>query len=286
MRNHNLLSLLSDKLSPEELGLVYKSYDIIGDIAIIRVPEKLKNKSTIIAESLMSLHEQVKAVWRQSGAVEGEFRLRDLEHVAGEKRTVTIYREHTCVFKVNLASCYFSPRLSYERMRIARQVKSGEVMVNMFAGVGSFSLVIAKHSRVDRVYSIDANPTAVDYMQENVFLNHMVNRVVPLQGDAAAVIMKRLQNKADRVLMPLPEKAYEYPDYAVAALKPKGGWIHYYDFEHAGKDEKPMEKVKSRVSEKLSQLGIDSSISFSRVVRDIGPRWLQVVVDIEVRGKV
>jgi len=286
LRVHSLLDLLSGKLSPEELRFVYKSYDIIGDIAVIRLSKELKNKSSIIAEALMSLHKQVKAVWCQSSAVGGEFRLRDLEHVAGEKRTVTLYKEYGCVFNVDLATCYFSPRLSYERMRIARLIKPDEVVVNMFAGVGSFSIMIAKHSEARRVYSIDVNGAAVDYMRENVFLNHMVNRVVPLKGDARMVITERLQNTANRVLMPLPEKAYEYLDCAVAALKPNGGWIHYYDFEHAGKDENPVEKVKSKVSERLSQLGIDFAIPFARIVRDVGPRWLQVAVDIEVRGKV
>jgi len=89
LRRHSILNLLENKLNPDELSRVYKSYDIIGDIAIIRVPEKLKSKSIIIAEALMQLHKHVKSVWRQSSAVGGEFRLRDLEHVMGEERTVT-----------------------------------------------------------------------------------------------------------------------------------------------------------------------------------------------------
>jgi tRNA (guanine37-N1)-methyltransferase len=285
LRKHSLSNLLEAKLSPEELKFVYKSYDIIGDISIIRVPEKLKSRSTIIAEALMMLHKHLKAVWRQSGAVSGKFRLRDLEHVAGEKRTVTTYKEHGCVFRVDLLNCYFSPRLAYERMRIAQLVKPSEIVVNMFAGVGSFSIIIAKHSRAERVYSIDVNPLAFKYMRENVLLNHVLNRVVPLRGDANTVIMKRLQNMADRVLMPLPEKAYEYLDSAVTTLEPKGGWIHYYGFEHARKDKNPVEKLKMKISRKLSQLNIDFALPFGRIVRDTGPRWQQVVVDIQIRKK-
>jgi tRNA (guanine37-N1)-methyltransferase len=285
LRKHSLSNLLKDKLSPEELRLVYKSYDIIGDIAIIRVPEKLKGKSAIIAEALMGLHKHVKAVWRQSGAVGGEFRLRGLEHVVGKKSTVTTYNEYGCVFRIDLVNCYFSPRLAHERMRITRLVKPSEVVVNMFAGVGSFSIIIAKYSRAERVYSIDVNPMAFEYMRENVLLNHVLNCVVPLKGDAKIVIMGRLQNMANRVLMPLPEKAYEYLDYAVATLKPNGGWIHYYDFEHAGRDENSIKKVKMKISRKLSQLNIDFALPFSRVVRDTGPRWQQIVVDIQIRRK-
>jgi tRNA (guanine37-N1)-methyltransferase len=285
LRKCSLSNLLENKLSPEELRLVYKSYDVVGDIAVIRVPEKLKGRTTIIAGALMGSQKHLKAVWRQTGAVDGEFRLRGLEQVAGEKRAVTNHREHGCVFRVDLLNCYFSPRLAYERMRIAQLVRPGEIVVNMFAGVGSFSIIIAKHSRVERVYSIDVNPMAFEYMWENVSLNRVVNRVVPLSGDAKAVVMERLQNTADRVLMPLPEKAYECLDCAVATLKPKGGWIHYYDFEHARKGEDPVEKVKAKISRKLSQLNVDFALPFGRIVRDTGPRWQQVVVDVQIRTR-
>ena len=285
MRKHDLSNLLENKVGAAESRLVYKSYDIIGDIAVIRVPPKLKTKSVIIAESLMELHTQLKSIWGQSGAVKGEFRLRDLEHLAGEKRTTTTYKEHGCVFKVDLLNCYFSPRLAYERMRIAHQAEPHEIVVNMFAGVGSFSVVMAKYSRVERVYSIDINPTAFEYMQENVLFNRVFNRVVPICGDAKAIIMSRLREKTDRVLMPLPEKAYEYLDCAVASLNSKGGWIHYYDFVHVRKDEDPMAKVKAKISRRLSQLKVDFVLPFGRVVRDTGPRWQQVVIDIQVGKK-
>jgi len=272
-------------LQPEELELVYRSYDIVGDIVIIRVPEKLRRHSITIGETIMKLHKNVKAVWRQSSAVGGKFRLRKLEHVTGEKRTITTYVEHACVFSVDLANCYFSPRLSHERMRIARLVQPRETAVNMFAGVGSFSIVIAKHSDAESVYSIDVNPTAVRFMQENVLLNRVLNRVVPLKGDAKTVIKERLQGTADRVLMPLPEKAYEYLDAGVETLKTNGGWIHYYDFEYARKGENPIEKAKAKVFEKLSLMNLDFAIPFGRLVRDTGPRWQQVVLDIQILGK-
>lgn len=82
--------------------------------------------------------------------------------------------------------------------------------------------------------------------------------------------------------MPLPEKAYEYLDYALMALKPSGGWIHYYDFVHAGRDEKPVEKVRAKVTAKLSESNVKSEVIFGRVVRATGPYWFQVVVDVFV----
>ena len=274
--------LLTDKLEPWELKLVYKSYDIVGDIAIIRVPESFEERSKIIAEAVMQTHKRVKTVWRQARPVSGDFRLRGLEFVLGEGKTETLHREHGCVFKVDLEKCYFSPRLSYERMRIARQVQPREVILNMFAGVGCYSIFIAKHSEAEKIFSIDINPVAIHYMQENIKLNKAEERVIPVQGDAKKVIEERLQNVADRVLMPLPERAYEYLDYALLTLKPTGGWIHYYDFEHAKKPEDPIEKVKTRVSEKLKKFNVDFETSFQRIVRGVGPNWFQVVLDIRV----
>jgi tRNA (guanine37-N1)-methyltransferase len=279
----NLRILLADKLEPSELKLIYKSYDIIGDVAIIRVPEPLKERSKIIAEAVMQTHKRIKAVWQQADPVSGDFRLRGLEFVMGKRKTETVHREHGCIFRVDLEKCYFSPRLSYERMRIARQVQLGEVVFNMFAGVGCYSIVIAKHSKPEKIFSIDINPVAIQYMQENIKLNKVEEKVIPVQEDAKKVIEEKLQNTADRVLMPLPEKAYEYLDYALLALKPTGGWIHYYDFEHAKKGETPVEKIEAKVSEKLQMLGVSFEVAFGRVVRKTGPNWYQVVLDLQVK---
>ena len=279
----DLKVLLADKLEPQELKLIYKSYDIVGDIAIIRVQEHLKERTKIVAEAVMQTHKSTKAVWRQITPVSGNFRLRGLEFVLGERKTETLHREHGCIFKVDLEKCYFSPRLYYERMRISRQVQPGEVVLNMFAGVGCYSIIIAKHSKPEKIFSIDINPAAIRYMRQKIKLNKIDEKVVSVQQDAKKVIEEDMQNVADRVLMPLPEKVYEYLEYALLALKPTGGWIHYYDFEHAKKDENPIGKIESKVSEKLQMLGVNFEVMFGRIVRATGPNWYQVVLDIRVK---
>ncbi len=277
-----LKNVLANKLEPEELGLLYKSYDVVGDIAVIRVPEPLEPRSRIIAEAIMQTHKRVKTVLRQVSPISGDLRLRKLEWVKGERKTETFHKEFGCVFKVDLEKCYFSPRLSHERMRIAKLVKPNEVIVNMFAGIGCYSIIIAKHSEAKKIFSIDINPIAVQYMQENIEINKVRERVLPVEGDAKRIVEERLRNVANRVLMPLPEKAYEYLDCAVLALKPTGGWISYYDFEHARKNENPVGKIKRKVFEKLENLNVNFEIPFGRVVRTTGPNWYQVVIDMEV----
>jgi len=220
-------------------------------------------------------------VLAQTSPVRGDFRLRKLEYIAGENKAITLHKESGCLFSVNVGECYFSPRLFYERMRIAKQVRKGEVIVNMFAGVGCFSIAIAKHSNAEKLYSIDINPVAVQNMQENVRLNRVYGKVMPILGDAKEVIEKTLCHVADRVIMPLPEKAFEYLPYALLALKKAGGWIHYYDFEHAKKNEDPIVKVRLKVAEKLGSLGVAFEIPFGRVIRTTGPNWYQIVLDIK-----
>jgi tRNA (guanine37-N1)-methyltransferase len=278
-----LRKILLEILPPEDLAYVYNSYDIVGDIAVIRLTEKSRKYSEIIGEAILNVHKNVKTVLAQTSPIHGDFRLRKLEHVAGENRTITVHKESGCLFTVDVEKCYFSPRLFYERMRIAKQVDSGEVVVNMFAGVGCFSVIIAKHSDARKVYSIDVNTVAIQYMQENIMLNRVYGKVVSLEGDAKEIIKDRLCHVANRVLMPLPEKAFEYLPYALLALKKTGGWIHYYDFEHAKKNESPVEKVKLKVAEKLKSLNVDFEFPFSRVVRTTGPNWYQTVLDIRVK---
>ncbi len=279
----DLKDALRGKLSPRELASVYKSYDVIGDIAIIRIPELLIPHSETIAKAMMQQQKHVKAVWRQASPVSGDFRLRKLKWVAGEKKTETVYKEHDCLFEVDIRQCYFSPRLAFERMRIASLVRENEVVVNMFAGVGSYSILIAKHSNVAKVYSIDINPVAIKYMRKNALLNKVISKVVPIEGDARMTIESRLENTADRVLMPLPEKAYKYLESALSAVKPKGGWIHYYCFRHATKQEDPVEKARIRIAEKLTKNHVNFELALGRIVRQTGPNWYQVAIDIKVQ---
>ncbi|MEM3013670.1 MAG: class I SAM-dependent methyltransferase family protein [Candidatus Bathyarchaeia archaeon] len=264
---------------------IIRSYDVIGDIAVIKIPKKIEHKSDEIARAIMQVNQHIKTVLQQIGPVKGELRLRNLKWLAGEKKTETLHKESGCIFKVDLEKCYFSPRLSFERMRVAKQVMPNEIIVNMFAGVGCFSILIAKYAKPRKVYSIDVNPEAIRYLEENITLNKVNYVVESIKGDAKEVIMSRLQNLADRVLMPLPEKALEYLNYALFTLKTNGGKIHYYDFIHAEKGKDPIEEVQRRVSERLQDAKVSFRFTFGRIVRTVGPRWYQVVLDIDIYKK-
>ena len=271
---------LSAALPSEELSKVYNSFDVIGDIAIIIV-NTIQNAEAI-ARQIMASQKNIKTVLTPATRITGDFRVRELKYLAGENKTITSHKESGCTFKVDVEKCYFSPRLSYEHSRIAKLVLSSETVVNMFAGIGCFSVAIAKTASQTKVYSIDINPAAIQCMEENVRINEVEESVFPMFGDAKDIINSKLLGLADRVLMPLPEKALEYLPYALLALKSTGGWIHYYDFQYAPKRENPAVKTKLKIAEKLDCLCINYVFANSRVMRPTGPNWYQTVVDIKV----
>ncbi len=270
----NLREALRGQLTEEQLARI-RAFDVVGDIAIVKLPDELLPKKHLIGRALMEVHRHVRTVLRQTSAVGGEFRTRELEVIAGEPRTETIHQEHGCKFKTDLAQAYFSPRLATERIRIARLVKPGEVVTNMFAGVGCYSIVIAKHSGVKKVYSIDKNPAAVKYMRDNIRINKVAARVVPIQGDAGEIIRRYLGGRADRVLMPLPEFARDFFDVALLALKRRGGVIHFYDF---GEEPDLFGPSLEFVREAASGRKIEPIEK--RILRSYAPRIYHVVLDL------
>lgn len=274
-----LKQVLGRILTPEETAQVYSAFDQIGDIVIIKIPDELMPKKKVIAGAILANVKTVRAVFAQVSAVKGDFRVRDLEFIAGENRTVTEYKEHACRFKVDVARTYFSPRLSTERLRIAEMVGDNETIVNMFAGVGTYSVVIAKTNRTCRVYSIDSNSAASELDKINAKLNKVQDRVVSICGDADKVIKEQLAGQADRVLMPLPERAREFVDSAVIALKEKG-IVHY--FAHVKADGKKAGQELGLEDARNAFAKYDHQVLATRVVREVGPRVYQIVADVSV----
>lgn len=258
------------------------AYDSIGDIAIIKIPSNQIHRKKTIAKRVMKKNNHIKTVLNQVSSVKGTFRLRKLEYVLGEAKTTTIYKEYGCCFNVDLASVFFTPRLSYDRRRIVDLVSYDETILNMFAGVGCYSILIAKHRPVKRVFSIDLNPKAVELLKDNILMNRVPDKVIAIEGDAQDVISSRLKQSCNRVLMPLPELAYEYLEFGIQALDGGKGIIHYYDVIFAKKGEDPIKRLIHSITPKLKTLTYVYRINNSRIVRMVGPRGYQIVLDIDI----
>lgn len=272
-----LKKALENVLSEKESEELFSAFDQVGEIIIVRIPESLLSKKKIIGEKLLEQVKTARSVFYQSSSVEGDFRTRDLEIIAGEDNTVTEYKEFGCRFIVDVEKAFFSPRLSTERDRIANLVQDGEIVINMFGGVGMFSIIVAKRKKC-AVYNIDINPIAANLCEKNIGLNKLAGKVVSIQGDAAQIIEEQLKNKGDRVLMLLPERSDEFLSSAISATK-SNGIIHYYSHIHA--DEKSQ---AAKISEKHYQdiSPVKSKILYSKIVRAVGPRYYQTVVDVRI----
>ena len=276
-----LIGVLEEKLSPHLLASLPHAVDFVGDIAIVEIPPELENYKRMIGEAMLSTHKRVSTVLAKSGAVGGIYRVRKFEVIAGADKTETVHKEHGCVFHVDLSKAYFSPRLSYEHSRIAAQVKQGETVIDMFAGVGPFSILIAKKCANVKIYAIDVNPDAVHYLKKNIKSNNVEAKVTSILGDARQIIKEELKAAANRIIMNLPEKAIEYVDIACEALQKEGGIIHYYEFTSAPN---PLEAAKNRFNEVMKQASRSlEKILSARIVRATAPYTWQVVVDAEIR---
>ena len=273
-----LKKALENILSDKDNADLVSAFDQIGDIIIVRIPDSLISKKKIIGKTLLEQVKTAKSIFYQSSPVEGDFRTRNLQLIAGDKKTETEYKENGCRFIIDVEKAFFSPRLSTERERISNLVNDGDVIINMFGGVGMFSILAAKKKHCI-VYNIDINPTASKLCEENIKLNKLKGDVISLNGDSIKIINEQLQNKADRVLMLLPERSDEFLDTAILSLK-KNGFIHYYSHIHA---EKKQDAPKLSEEHFLSINKTRAKIISSKNVRPIGPRFYQTVVDIKIQ---
>lgn len=256
-------------LCPEDLLGFRPSFEVVGDIAIVE-----DDRAEQVASAIMSCYRSIRAVISPISDVEGEFRTRRFRHVAGEKRTITTHKEHGLRYHVDLEGAYFTPRLGTERLRVVGQVKPNDVVLDMFAGVGPFSLLFAKRGAC--VIAIEKNPVAVKYLKENALLNK-VQDIEILEGDAAD-LSPLFGNTADHVIMNLPHSASQFLIPAIKAAR-DGGIIHYYAIAPEDSLYRDVELIK-KASE---QLGYSSEIVYQGIVRSYAPKRYNVVIEFRVK---
>lgn len=266
----NFVEYLNDKLPEKELEEIRKSFDIIGDIVILEIPPELENEKKIIAEAVLKFTKR-RSIYYKKSKVQGITRTRKLEFLAGEDNLETIHKEFGIRFKLNPSTVYFSPRLATERLRVVNEVKENETVIDFFAGIGSFPISIA-HTINARIYSVDINPEAYKYVQENIKLNKLVGEVIPIEGDIREVI--KTLPPADRIIMNLPGSAKDFLPAAVKHLK-KGGVLNYYEFSS------DYETVINRV--KKIAYPRESEVLNIRKVKSQSPGVWHMALDIKIK---
>ena len=269
-----------------------RSFDILGNIVIVnfpkefqtghhrRTPKNLGKRFLLgakikFAEKLLKEQKPVKTILEKKGKVKGRLRKIKTEHLAGEKTKEVLYRENGCVFRFNIDTTYFSPRLSNERKEIASKIKKGEEVLVMFAGVAPFSIVIAKNSKAGKVYSNEINREANKYAELNIGLNKLKNKVELISGD-----IKRVAKKLgcfDVIVMPRPQLKDSFLEQAFALSK-KGTRIYYYDFCKVDETDLIVEKIKQEAKKFKKKIKILNV----KPAGEIAPYKIRVRVDFQV----
>lgn len=279
-RPRTLAEVLNGRLPPHVAALVPKSFDIVGHVAIIELPDQLAPFDELVGKGVLEVCPNVQTVMAKAGAFSSDYRTRELRLIAGEDNSVTCYREHGCVFELDVRTVFFSSRLSHERQRVASQVQPGETVIDMFAGVGPYSILMAKKEPLSTVYAIDANPSAFKFLVSNILVNKVLSSVRPMIGDAREIVRLNLSKTADRVVMNLPGSALDFVDVACSGLKERGGIIHFYSFESAATSH---EAASAKLEERVEGSGRElKSISAIRTVKEIAPYRVQVAIDARV----
>lgn len=253
------------------------SFDIIGDITIIQIPKGMEKKSKEMALEVVKKNKNVKTVYAR-GKFRGRLRKHDVKFIYGIKKEETIHKESGCLMKLNVKTCYFSPRLSNDRLDIAKQTKKNENVLVMFSGIAPYGLVIAKQGKAKKIYCIELNKEATKYALDNVKLNKVKNIEI-IQGDVKKIIPKLKTKKIffDRIVMARPQLKDSFLKEAFSVSK-KNTIIYFYDFLFTDEIDEGYRKIQEEAKKsrkKYKILGV-------KRIRDIGPRKYHLRFDIQL----
>ena len=274
-KSYKKLLDLPDKLKDK----LPTSYDVIGNIIVLKLDPELVSYKTEIGFILLKVNKNVKTVCLTQ-PVKGELRTRDMEIIAGEKSTETVHKEFGLRFKVDVKKTYFSPRLANERKHVTELVKDGEIIVDMFAGVAPFSIMIAKYANPKIIYAFDKNKHAIRYAKDNVRINNVLDKVEVIQTDAkkSYEILNKNGIRANRVIMNLPFSSYLFFETTLKLIS-NYSVIHYYDILKEGDIDVRIDDLK-----KIAKKNETNLTKFNiRKIKTYAPREFYIGIDITAK---
>lgn len=257
-------------MSENEKKLLPSGWQILGHVIIVTLREELMMRKFDIAKALLSMYPGCRTVLLDRG-IGGQLRLPDREIIAGDI-TETVHRENGCIFKLDAMRIMYSQGNLTERNRMSRLGK-GEVVVDMFAGIGYFSIPMAVHGKPEKIYAIEINPVSFGYLRENIMFNNVGDIIEPVEGDCALVTPCGI---ADRVVMGYLD-AHPYLGKGISALKP-GGILHYHEAVPEAVEQRPV----GRIVEVAEKLGRKVQIIKARRIKKYAPGVWHVVVDARI----
>jgi len=253
-----------------EKELLPSGWQILGDIIIVSLKKELEDRKAEIGKALLSMHPRCRTVLLHRG-IYGKMRQPAREIIAGN-RTETVHKENGCYFKLDAMRLMFSQGNLAEKKRMSK-LASDETVVDMFAGIGYFSIPMAVHSNPRKIFAIEINPVAFGYLKENIKLSRVEDIVEPVHGDCALATPRGI---ADRVIMGYLD-ACEYLDHGIRALL-QGGIVHYHEAVPEAIEKRPVE----RVVEAARKQGRKAEIIRMRRIKKYSPGVWHVVVDARI----
>ena len=271
-RPKSIRTALSHILSEDQIVELGSSYDIVGHVLIIELVQALMEKKREIGEALLSWL-PVDTVALKTFPTSGVKRVKGFEVIAGSPSLETTHKENGLQFRLDLTKVFFNPRLGAERHRVAGLCRNSAIVIDMFAGVGPFSITISRMSGLEgaKIYAIDSNEDAIGYLLHNVRLNRAW-KVTGILGDSCMETPRiaRKVGKADDVIMNLPGSSNLFLPAAAASLK-IGGMIHYYRLA-------PKVKARKQIEDELGSAG-SFKIKVHREVESYSPSKSIFVTD-------
>jgi len=254
-----------------------RAFNVLGNIAIVNFPFDTKqNTKKDFAKEILKKNPAIKTVLEKSGIFKGRLRKMQTKHLAGKKNKEVLYKENNCVFRFNVDTTYFSPRLSNERKEIASKIKKNDEVLVMFAGVSPFSIVIAKNSKAKKVFSNEINKKANKYAELNIELNKVKDKVDLIPGDIKKTALK-LKKKFNVIVMPRPKLRATFLKEAFMLSKRKTR-IYYYGFCKVGEEDKIIEKIKKEAKKFKKRIKI---LNISKA-GEIAPYKIRLRVDFRI----
>ena len=272
---------LKGKLTEEELALLPRGFQSLGKVIIMKLNQKLYEQKSVIGNACLALFPKIRSIYINEGKIVGTFREPEkIELIAGEDNPIVEHKEHDIIYRFDITKIMFSKGNLNERRFLATLVKKGEIIVDMFAGIGYFSLAIAKHSAVERIYSIELNPISYGFLTENIRINHFKDKIIPINGDCKHEVLKlsKAGVRADRIIMGVFPAPKEYIKEALTLTKDDGSIFHYEGVVEKEKYITLFEDFKD-ITESNHY---NSELSSYRYVKSYGPNLFHTVLDILV----
>ncbi len=269
----SLEEILGESITETELSMLPSGWQILGNIIVVTIDPSIDHLKERIAESLIKMYPSCNTVVRDLG-INGQFRLPEREILLGDN-TETINKENGCLFKLDVTKVMFSKGNLHEKSLMS-SIGTNETIVDMFAGIGYFTIPMAVHAKPARIIAIEINPQSCAYLRENIVLNHVEDIVEARNGDCAELTPEGI---ADRVLMGYVGTTHHYLEHGIKALKKSGGILHYHE---TTPESLIFSRPIKRIKDVASKSGRKVEILECRKIKKYSPGIWHVVVDARI----